>query len=72
MKMYASCPICAHKLCKGDSGSTVEIYCPRCSHIIRAEFTDKKVIITLLESQRKTATLQTLTMSTPKRLAFLG
>lgn len=53
MKLYACCPICAHKLCKGDSGSTVEIYCPRCSHIIRSEFAKEKVIITVLESQKK-------------------
>ena len=44
-KLYASCPICAHKLCKGDTGSTVEIFCPRCSHVVRAEFMDKKVDI---------------------------
>lgn len=55
MKLYACCPICAHKLCKGDNGSTVEIYCPRCSHIIRSEFGKEKVIITVLESQKKTA-----------------
>ena len=25
MKMYASCPICGYKLCKGESGSDVDI-----------------------------------------------
>lgn len=53
MKLYACCPICAHKLCKGDNGSTVEIYCPRCSHIIRSEFSETKVVISVLESQKK-------------------
>lgn len=24
MKLYASCPICGHKLCKGESGSEVD------------------------------------------------
>ena len=28
MKMYASCPICGYKLCKGESGSDVDILCP--------------------------------------------
>lgn len=27
MKMYASCPICGYKLCKGESGSDVDILC---------------------------------------------
>ena len=29
MKMYASCPICGHKLCKGENGSEVDILCSR-------------------------------------------
>ena len=53
MKLYVCCPVCAHKLCKGDDGSMVEIFCPRCSHIVRAEFSGAKVTITLLESQKK-------------------
>ena len=35
MKMYASCPICGHKLCKGENGSEVDILCPRCGKLVR-------------------------------------
>ena len=35
MKMYASCPICGYKLCKGESGSDVDILCPRCGKLVR-------------------------------------
>ena len=34
MKMYASCPICGYKLCKGESGSDVDILCPRCGKLV--------------------------------------
>ena len=40
MKMYACCPICGYKLCKGESGSDVEILCPRCSKLIRMVITE--------------------------------
>ena len=54
VKLFASCPVCAHKLCKGDTGSVVEIYCPRCSTIVRVEYvSDTKVNYTILESQKK-------------------
>lgn len=40
MKMYACCPICGYKLCKGESGSDVDILCPRCSKLIRVVITE--------------------------------
>lgn len=52
-KLYSACPICARKLCKGDSGSMVEICCPRCSSIVRVEYGDNQVITTVLERQKK-------------------
>lgn len=32
--MYAMCPQCGRKLCKGDAGSKLEIECPKCKHMI--------------------------------------
>ena len=43
MKMYASCPICGYKLCKGESGSDVDILCPRCGKLIRVHISDNEV-----------------------------
>ena len=40
MKMYASCPICGYKLCKGESGSDVDILCPRCGKLVRVVITE--------------------------------
>ena len=53
IKMYAACPKCAHKLCKGENGSAVEIVCPRCSTIVRIVFQDNQVQTIPLESQKK-------------------
>lgn len=51
--LYSACPICARKLCKGESGSTVEIFCPRCSTIVRVEYGDNYVLTTVLDSRKK-------------------
>lgn len=40
MKMYAACPICGYKLCKGESGSDVDILCPRCGKLVRVVITE--------------------------------
>ena len=45
MKMYASCPICGYKLCKGESGSDVDILCPRCGKLVRVVITKKIRIV---------------------------
>lgn len=43
MKMYASCPVCGHKLCKGENGSEVDILCSRCGKLIRVHIFDNEV-----------------------------
>ena len=43
MKMYAACPICGHKLCKGENGSEVDILCSRCGKLIRVHIADNEV-----------------------------
>ena len=43
MKLYASCPVCGHKLCKGENGSEVDILCPRCGKLIRVHISDNEV-----------------------------
>lgn len=34
-KLYAACPICAHKLLKGISGTEADVKCSRCGHLIK-------------------------------------
>lgn len=53
MKLYASCPICAHKLLKGENGTFVEVLCPRCSYLIRITIKDRQVTTVPFESQKK-------------------
>ncbi len=43
MKMYASCPICGHKLCKAENGSDVDILCPRCGKLIQVQVVSNEV-----------------------------
>ena len=40
MKRFACCPVCAHKLCKGEKGCYLDIKCPRCGEVIHIEIGD--------------------------------
>ena len=53
MKMYAACPICGHKLCKGESGSDVDILCPRCGKLVRVVITETNTICTPANAPKK-------------------
>lgn len=53
MKLYACCPICAHKLLKCENGTFVEVLCPRCSYLIRITIKDRQVTTVPFESQKK-------------------
>jgi len=53
MKAYACCPQCGYKLCKGESGSDVDILCPRCGKLIRVVITDIEVRATPTEAPKK-------------------
>lgn len=53
MKAYACCPQCGYKLCKGESGSDVDILCPRCGKLIRVIITDNEVRATPTEPPKK-------------------
>ena len=35
MKYYANCPVCAHKLMKGENGTQADIRCSRCKNLVR-------------------------------------
>ena len=37
MKLYVSCPLCGHRLCKAENGSNVDIKCQRCNKIISVQ-----------------------------------
>ena len=59
MKMYASCPICGYKLCKGESGSDVDILCPRCGKLVCVVITETNTNCTpptLLKRRQKKTT----------------
>ena len=53
MKMHASCPICGYKLCKGESGSDVDILCSRCSKLIRVVITETNTNCTPTDHPKK-------------------
>ena len=53
MKMYASCPICGYKLCKGESGSDADILCPRCGKLVRVVITETNTNCTPPEKAAK-------------------
>lgn len=53
MKLYACCPICAHKLGKGENGTFIEVLCPRCSTLVRISIKDRQVLVIPLENQKK-------------------
>ena len=55
MKMYASCPICGYKLCKGESGSDVDILCPRCGKLVRVVITETNTNCTPANAPKKAA-----------------
>ena len=40
IKLYAECPICGYKLCKGAAGSDVDILCHRCGRLVRIIVTE--------------------------------
>lgn len=43
MKLYAACPICAHKLLKGICGTEADIKCSRCGHLIKVTISGTEV-----------------------------
>ena len=53
MKLYAACPICGYKLCKGEDGSNVDILCPRCGKLIQVIITQNDVRAVLSELLKK-------------------
>ena len=57
MKMYACCPICGYKLCKGESGSDVDILCPRCGKLIRVVITETNTNCTPTDHPKKVKTI---------------
>ncbi len=50
MKYYASCPVCAHKLMKGENGMQADIRCARCKNLVRIRIADDIVTVNLIES----------------------
>ena len=50
-KLFATCPVCTCKLCRGDKGSRVDIICPRCKNLIAIKIEKDTVKTTLLEKR---------------------
>lgn len=49
---YATCPVCAYKLCKGVNGTRVDIICPRCKNLIHIFIEHEKVQTEILEKRK--------------------
>lgn len=43
--LYAMCPQCGRRLCKGAAGSKLEIECSKCKALVRVLFEERSVII---------------------------
>lgn len=43
--LYAMCPQCGRRLCKGEAGSKLEIECSKCKALVRVLFEERCVII---------------------------
>lgn len=52
MKLYACCPVCSNKLCKGENGTSVDAVCPRCANLIRIQIKDGNVFLTVLQKHK--------------------
>lgn len=52
MKYYASCPVCAHKLMKGENGTQADIRCARCKNLVRIRIVDDIVTVNLIEKNQ--------------------
>ena len=50
MKYYANCPICAHKLMKGENGTQADIRCARCKNLVHIRIVDDTVTVNLAET----------------------
>lgn len=51
-KLFATCPVCAYKLCKGLNGTRVDIVCPRCKNLIYIFIEHEKVKTEILEKRK--------------------
>lgn len=50
MKYYANCPVCAHKLMKGENGTQADIRCARCKNLVRIRIADDIITVNLIET----------------------
>ena len=51
-KLYATCPVCARKLGKGENGTKIDILCPRCKNMI-AVIIEKDIVNTFVLEKKK-------------------
>lgn len=51
MKYYANCPVCAHKLIKGENGTQADIRCARCKNLVHIQIVNDIVTVNLIETK---------------------
>lgn len=54
MKYYANCPVCAHKLMKGENGTQADIRCARCKNLVHIQIVNDIVTVNLIETKSAT------------------
>lgn len=54
MKYYANCPVCAHKLIKGENGTQADIRCARCKNLVHIQIVNDIVTVNLIETKSAT------------------
>lgn len=68
MKYYANCPVCAHKLIKGENGTQADIRCVRCKNLVHIQIVNDIVTVNLIETIRTTT--ETKEGTVPYRAVF--
>lgn len=72
MKLYASCPICAHKLCKGEKGTDTDILCPRCGEFINVKITDIVTLRVINKAERERIAAEMKAVSQKRYEAYIS
>ena len=71
MKMYASCPVCGHKLCKAENGSDMDIKCQCCGKIICVQVVANQVRAVPAERYTNEQETQKTVAGKPAQRSFL-
>ena len=71
MKLYVSCPLCGHRLCKAENGSNVDIKCQRYNKIISVQVVANQIRAVPAERYTSEQEIQKTVAGKPAQRSFL-